>query len=63
MCRKGATVGAFKRQQAGLTRYSCGRITVLDRPRLEKRARDSGCVALSTRIPPHLDHRVDAVIG
>ena len=35
--REGVTEGALKLQQAGLIRYSRGRITVLDRPGLEKR--------------------------
>ncbi|MEO8389674.1 MAG: Crp/Fnr family transcriptional regulator [Polaromonas sp.] len=35
--REGVTEGATKLQQAGLIKYSRGRITVLDRPGLEKR--------------------------
>ena len=35
--REGVTEGASKLQQAGLIRYSRGRITVIDRPGLEKR--------------------------
>ena len=35
--RGGVTEGALKLQDAGLIRYSRGRITVLDRPGLEKR--------------------------
>ena len=35
--REGVTEGALKLQEAGLIRYSRGRITVLDRPGLEKR--------------------------
>ncbi|MGZ5157799.1 MAG: Crp/Fnr family transcriptional regulator [Caldimonas sp.] len=35
--REGVTEGALKLQKAGLIRYSRGRITVLDRPGLEKR--------------------------
>ena len=35
--REGVTEGALKLQQAGLIRYARGRITVLDRPGLEKR--------------------------
>jgi CRP-like cAMP-binding protein len=36
--REGVTESALKLQDAGLIRYSRGRITVLDRPGLEKRA-------------------------
>jgi CRP-like cAMP-binding protein len=36
--REGVTEGALKLQQAGLIRYSRGRITVLDRPGLEQRS-------------------------
>jgi CRP-like cAMP-binding protein len=36
--REGVTEGALKLQKAGLIRYSRGRITVLDRKGLEKRA-------------------------
>ena len=36
--REGVTDGALKLQAAGLIRYTRGRITVLDRPRLEKRS-------------------------
>ena len=36
--REGVTEAALKLQQAGLIRYARGRITVLDRPRLEKRS-------------------------
>jgi CRP-like cAMP-binding protein len=36
--REGVSEGALKLQQAGLIRYSRGRITVLDRPGLEKRS-------------------------
>jgi len=36
--REGVTEGALKLQHAGLIRYSRGRITVIDRPGLEKRA-------------------------
>ena len=35
--REGVTEGALRLQQAGLIRYSRGRITVLDRPGLEQR--------------------------
>jgi Mn-dependent DtxR family transcriptional regulator len=35
--REGVTEGALKLQQDGLIRYARGRITVLDRPGLEKR--------------------------
>ncbi|MEO8185657.1 MAG: Crp/Fnr family transcriptional regulator [Deltaproteobacteria bacterium] len=35
--REGVTEGALKLQEAGLIRYARGRITVLDRPGLEKR--------------------------
>ena len=35
--REGVTEGALKLQQAGLIRYNRGRITVLDRPGLERR--------------------------
>ena len=35
--REGVTDGALTLQKAGLIRYSQGRITVLDRPGLEKR--------------------------
>ena len=35
--REGVTEGALKLQQAGLIRYTRGRITVLDRPGLEER--------------------------
>jgi len=35
--REGVTEGALKLQKAGLIRYTRGRITVLDRPGLEKR--------------------------
>jgi CRP-like cAMP-binding protein len=35
--REGVTEGALKLQQSGLIRYARGRITVLDRPGLEKR--------------------------
>ncbi len=35
--REGVTDGALKLQQSGLIRYARGRITVLDRPGLEKR--------------------------
>ncbi len=35
--REGVTEGALKLQQAGLIRYARGRITVLDRPGLERR--------------------------
>ena len=37
MRREGVTEGAVKLQDAGLIRYTRGRITVLDRPGLEKR--------------------------
>jgi CRP-like cAMP-binding protein len=36
--REGVSEGALKLQQAGLIRYTRGHITVLDRPRLEKRS-------------------------
>ena len=36
--REGVTEGALKLQRAGLIRYARGRISVLDRPGLEKRA-------------------------
>ncbi|MDO9403653.1 MAG: Crp/Fnr family transcriptional regulator [Polaromonas sp.] len=36
--REGVTEGALKLQKAGLIRYARGRITVLDRPGLEKRS-------------------------
>lgn len=36
--REGVTEGALKLQQAGVIRYTRGRITVLDRPGLEKRS-------------------------
>jgi CRP-like cAMP-binding protein len=36
--REGVTEGALKLQHAGLIRYARGRITVLDRPALEKRS-------------------------
>ena len=36
--REGVTEGALKLQRAGLISYSRGRITVLDRPELEKRS-------------------------
>ena len=36
--REGVSEGALKLQQAGLIRYTRGRITVLDRPGLEKRS-------------------------
>jgi CRP-like cAMP-binding protein len=36
--REGVTEGALKLQKAGLIRYTRGRITVLDRPGLEKRS-------------------------
>jgi CRP-like cAMP-binding protein len=35
--REGVTESALKLQKLGLIRYSRGRITVLDRPKLEKR--------------------------
>jgi CRP-like cAMP-binding protein len=35
--REGVTEGALKLQEAGLIKYARGRITVLDRPGLEKR--------------------------
>ncbi|MEP7298322.1 MAG: helix-turn-helix domain-containing protein, partial [Burkholderiales bacterium] len=35
--REGVTEGALKLQAAGCIRYSRGRITVLDRPALERR--------------------------
>jgi len=35
--REGVTEAAGRLQDAGLIRYSRGRITVLDRPKLEKR--------------------------
>jgi len=35
--REGVTEGAGKLQEAGLIRYARGRITVLDRPGLERR--------------------------
>jgi CRP-like cAMP-binding protein len=35
--REGVTEGALKLQQAGMIRYTRGRITVLDRPALERR--------------------------
>jgi len=35
--REGVTEGALKLQQGGLIRYARGRISVLDRPGLEKR--------------------------
>jgi hypothetical protein len=35
--REGVTEGAMRLQQAGLIRYARGRISVLDRPGLEKR--------------------------
>jgi hypothetical protein len=40
--REGVTEGALKLQQSGLTKYSRGRITVLDRPGLEKRSCECG---------------------
>jgi Mn-dependent DtxR family transcriptional regulator len=36
--REGVTEGALKLQQAGLIRYARGRITVIDRPGLERRS-------------------------
>ncbi len=36
--REGVTAAAFKLQQAGLIRYARGRITVLDRPALERQS-------------------------
>ena len=36
--REGVTEGALKLQQAGLIRYTRGRISILDRPGLEKRS-------------------------
>ncbi len=38
--REGVTAAATRLQQAGLIHYSRGRITVLDRPRLEERTRE-----------------------
>ena len=45
--REGVTQAALKLQQAGLIRYARGRITVLDRPRLEKRSCE--CYAVGKR--------------
>ena len=45
--REGVTEAALRLQRAGLIRYSRGRITVLDRPELEKRACE--CYAAVTR--------------
>ncbi len=54
--REGVTEGALKLQQAGLIRYARGRITVLDRPGLEKRTCE--CYAVVKKeydrlLPPH----------
>ncbi len=45
--REGVTEAALKLQQSGLIRYARGRITVLDRPRLE--ARSCECYAVVKR--------------
>jgi CRP-like cAMP-binding protein len=54
--REGVTEGALKLQEAGLIRYSRGRITVLDRAGLEKRTCE--CYAVVKKeydrlLPPH----------
>lgn len=53
--REGVTEGALNLQKAGLIRYSRGRITVLDRPGLEKRACECYAVVKNEydRLLPH----------
>ena len=55
--REGVTEGALKLQQAGLIRYSRGRISVLDRPGLEKRTCECYAVVKKEydRLLPALD--------
>ena len=54
--REGVTEAAGKLQSAGLIHYSRGRITVLDRPRLEARACECYAVVKKEfdRLLPHL---------
>ena len=55
--REGVTESAFNLQKAGLIRYSRGRITVLDRPGLEKRTCECYAVVrneYSRLLPPKL---------
>jgi len=54
--REGVTESALKLQEAGLIRYSRGRITVLDRPGLERRTCECYAVVKKEydRLLPHL---------
>jgi CRP-like cAMP-binding protein len=61
--REGVTEAAGKLQQSGLIEYSRGKITVLDRPRLEKQVCE--CYAVVKReydrlLPPRLRDEVNA---
>ena len=55
--REGVTEGALKLQKAGLIRYSRGRITVLDRPGLEKETCEC-YVVVKTEYDRLLPHRI-----
>ena len=57
--REGVTEAAGKLQEAGLIRYSRGHITVLDRPRLEKRVCECYAVVRKEieRLLPHREVR------
>ncbi|HZV97906.1 MAG TPA: Crp/Fnr family transcriptional regulator [Methylophilaceae bacterium] len=59
--REGVTEAAGRLQAAGLIKYSRGHITVLDRPRLEKRVCECYAVVKkeSDRLLPHNVHRAD----
>jgi CRP-like cAMP-binding protein len=56
--REGVTASAGKLQEDGLIRYSRGRITILDRPRLEKRVCE--CYAVVRKECDRLLPRTDA---
>lgn len=58
--RESVTYASGKLQKAGLIRYSSGRITVLDRPRLEARACE--CYAVVKREYERLLPPVDAIV-